>query len=73
MGMDALAEGITKSAGRRASRQNPREHKCLRGEKELAKEPQKGWPKAGDPGEHGVIEARGGSLKKEALLQRDQE
>lgn len=73
MGMDELAEGIVKSAGRRESRQNPREHKCLRGEKELAKEPQKDWPKAGDPGERGVMEAQGGSLKKEELLQRDQE
>ena len=46
---------------RRKPRQNLGEHDCLRGEKELAKGPRKGWLEAGDLGERGVMEAQGGS------------
>lgn len=56
MGMDKLASGLMRSArDRTLGRQTFKEE-------ELAKEPQKGWPKAGDPGEHCVMEAQGGKV-----------
>lgn len=50
-----------KSARRKEPRQNPGKQTFQR-EEGLAKEPQKEWPKAGDPEKHGVMEVQGGQV-----------